>query len=362
MRVPLPLRRLRLPLRLRDLAGVVTVMSRRLYRVALPWVRALGRLRAADMRIMLEVNGDVYYLKLSRRLQRVAAYSAAGVLLSTVMVVSGLVVFGASAQLQAWRAGDAGRRASEVLLAAGSEVLAGRTDTAGGDLHALAEAAARRQGALVLLLAEAVSALSTQNRAFLDRLDDVGLSEARLRAMAERQRPAAPAVFWRTAASRDAQAVVLTEIARSHAFREALSLLPREFPVDQPRLTSPWGMRRHPVSGRMQWHHGVDMTARGTDTVVASAAGTVVEAGREAGYGNVVRIAHGAGITTLYAHLASIHVKKGTQVATHAPIGEMGSTGLSTAKHLHFELLVDGRSIDPRTVIEAAQDVQETQE
>ena len=123
-------------------------------------------------------------------------------------------------------------------------------------------------------------------------------------------------------------------------------------PLDVQSVTSEFSpMRRHPVTGVLRPHLGTDFRAPWGAVVRAAADGTVEFAGVGTCYGNYIRIAHGPGILTLYAHLSSIdpHVKKGTKVKYGEVIGRVGQTGLATGPHLHYELMIDGVQITPRT-------------
>ena len=91
--------------------------------------------------------------------------------------------------------------------------------------------------------------------------------------------------------------------------------------------------------------------------IVAAADGVVTDAGRESGYGNVVRVRHEFGFETVYAHLSKIRVKVGQQVSRGVQLGDMGSTGRSTGSHLHYEVRVNGNPQNPMTYLEAAKDV-----
>ncbi|MCK6545434.1 M23 family metallopeptidase, partial [Myxococcota bacterium] len=113
------------------------------------------------------------------------------------------------------------------------------------------------------------------------------------------------------------------------------------------RISSSYGARIDPISGHEAHHHGLDIAAPEGAPVRAAGAGTVVRAGEESGYGNVVVVDHGAGIETRYAHLAAIHVRPGQRLDAGVELGLVGSTGKSTGPHLHFEVRRDGRSIDP---------------
>ena len=111
-------------------------------------------------------------------------------------------------------------------------------------------------------------------------------------------------------------------------------------------VSSPFGTRGHPVTGGHKLHTGIDFQY-GDGQAYAAARGTVVDVSRDPAYGNLVTIAHGQGITTRYAHLAATLVNSGDAVAAGQVVGAIGSTGLSTGPHLHFELVVEGRFQDP---------------
>jgi murein DD-endopeptidase MepM/ murein hydrolase activator NlpD len=106
----------------------------------------------------------------------------------------------------------------------------------------------------------------------------------------------------------------------------------------QGTVRSQFGMRRDPINGRMRLHQGIDIPAKRGTPIEAAAAGTVVFAGRNKGYGNMVMIEHADGRRTLYAHAQKLFVEAGDTVAAGQPIAAVGSTGHSTGPHLHFEV------------------------
>lgn len=122
--------------------------------------------------------------------------------------------------------------------------------------------------------------------------------------------------------------------------------LPTVLPVSG-QLTSRYGVRWHPIRGGYRAHSGIDLAAPMGSPVYAPAAGIVQSVGWEGGYGLAVTIAHGGGMTTRYGHLSRQAVVAGQAVAAGTPIGFVGSTGLSTGPHLHYEIRKDGVAVDP---------------
>lgn len=112
-------------------------------------------------------------------------------------------------------------------------------------------------------------------------------------------------------------------------------------------ITSGFGPRWHPILGIQRMHSGVDMSGGSGTPIQAGAAGKVILAGYNGGYGNTVVIDHGGGMTTLYAHQSRIDVSYGETVSAGQVVGYVGSTGLSTGPHLHFEVRLGGKAVDP---------------
>ena len=111
--------------------------------------------------------------------------------------------------------------------------------------------------------------------------------------------------------------------------------------------TSGFGPRVHPIFGSVRQHNGIDLDGDTGDRVRAARSGEVILAGQRGGFGNTIVIYHGLGYSTLYGHLSRIEVSVGQQVQSGDRIGAIGSTGWSTGPHLHFELRIDGRAVDP---------------
>jgi murein DD-endopeptidase MepM/ murein hydrolase activator NlpD len=118
------------------------------------------------------------------------------------------------------------------------------------------------------------------------------------------------------------------------------------YPSDGP-TSSPFGWRVHPVLGYRRFHAGLDFAASYGSTIRAADSGTVIFAGWYGGYGKAVIISHGKSITTLYGHSSELYVSEGQTVQRGQPIAAVGSTGLSTGPHLHFEVRRDGTPVNP---------------
>ncbi len=118
------------------------------------------------------------------------------------------------------------------------------------------------------------------------------------------------------------------------------------FPSDA-YISSPFGWRMHPVLGYQRFHSGLDFAGSYGSPIRAADSGTVIFAGWYGGYGNAVIVSHGKGITTLYGHSSQLYVSEGQSVQRGQQIAAVGSTGLSTGPHLHFEVRRDGTPTDP---------------
>lgn len=123
------------------------------------------------------------------------------------------------------------------------------------------------------------------------------------------------------------------------------------FPIMSPRKSSPFGTRVHPKLRYVRHHDGVDLAAPSSSPIRAVADGVVVFADPYAGYGNLIVVKHPNGVTTHYGHCQAIKVKPGNRVTAGQIIGLVGSTGLSTGPHLHFEVRKDGHAYDPEALL-----------
>jgi len=124
--------------------------------------------------------------------------------------------------------------------------------------------------------------------------------------------------------------------------------IPSDKPVKTAEFTSGYGIRSDPFQGRAARHQGIDLAAPSGTPIYATADGVVSDAGwNSGGYGNLIKIDHGRGIETRYGHLSAILVRAGQHVTRGQQIARMGSTGRSTGSHLHYEVRIDARAVNP---------------
>lgn len=136
--------------------------------------------------------------------------------------------------------------------------------------------------------------------------------------------------------------------AQGRSLRKALL----QTPIDGARISSGFGMRKHPILGYSKMHKGVDFAAPTGTPIYAAGNGTIVKIGRNGGYGNYIQIKHANGHATAYAHLSKFAkgLKVGSRVKQGDVIAYVGSTGRSTGPHLHYEVLVNGKQVNPKNI------------
>ena len=146
-------------------------------------------------------------------------------------------------------------------------------------------------------------------------------------------------------------------LQRMDALERTLIAIPSGKPASSGMISSSYGFRRDPFTGAGAMHSGMDFKGPHGQPILAAAGGKVTHAGRKSGYGKTVEVTHGNGLMTRYAHMSQIGVTTGQKVEQGLQLGAMGSTGRSTGTHLHFEVRLNGRAINPRPFLEANTDV-----
>lgn len=156
---------------------------------------------------------------------------------------------------------------------------------------------------------------------------------------------------WRIK-NREQQLRLLDQLASSKRLEDELYLEGR--PITWGWLSSKYGYRSDPFTGKRTWHAGVDLAGREGSDIISVAGGVVTFAGERYGYGNLVELDHGDGLITRYAHCKSVKVDVGDVVQKGQVVAIMGSTGRSTGPHVHFEVIRNGKSENPETYIKRA--------
>ncbi len=131
-----------------------------------------------------------------------------------------------------------------------------------------------------------------------------------------------------------------------------LAVIPSIFPLYESELQkigSGYGMRKHPILRRLKMHKGIDLVAKRGAKIMSAGKGIVISASYNMGYGKCVKIDHGYGYVSVYAHMSKIKVKKGQKVSHGDLIGLVGNTGRSTGPHLHYEVWINGKAVNPES-------------
>jgi murein DD-endopeptidase MepM/ murein hydrolase activator NlpD len=222
-----------------------------------------------------------------------------------------------------------------------------------------------RQNAIQQYFGFSAIAFQEENQNLLERLRETGLTEKAIRAIEQ------ASVGGGLLADEESQQSVqnllppslVQDILKNRELYDVLRALPDQMPLKQFEVSSDFGIRKHPITGAVHFHTGVDLVVYGSkDLVFPAKAGKVITAAMHPQLGNTVVVQHNNGIQTLYAHLQTIDAKLGDAVHLDTVLGTVGNTGAySTGPHLHFEVLVGGFTTNPIKVIRAARNVQQIQ-
>jgi murein DD-endopeptidase MepM/ murein hydrolase activator NlpD len=265
--------------------------------------------------------------------------------------ISGPALFGAPAARDA-RAGNGGPSAGGFTLAGISK--APRPGNVDAVLARLQESLDRVEGRQVNTLASLEESYESKSRRMRAVLADVGLDAAKQTNAAT----GGPFVSYRLSpnAGPFEKQVYRINVARAQSERltSTVGAVPLRKPVEgEIETSSSFGVRIDPFLGRPAMHTGLDFRGDTGEAIRVTAGGTVVSAGWSGGYGRMIEVDHGNGLSTRYGHLSEIEVKVGQTVKAGQTVGRMGSTGRSTGPHLHYETRIDGEAVNPAKFLHA---------
>jgi len=313
-----------------------------------------------DVRLIVDRGGDVRHFYIPSWIQRRVVRSA------YVMVggLLGAVCISALANTYYWIGNTHLRDRNQQLVQTQEEVAKVLVESVGPtaalpaneagaeqDLTGLATKIRQRSDALEDLSRTVTKDLVQLNRVLRVGLKDEGLPPVDTGRELGRGGKPVPAGATATPAATAGPGSLIAAIGDYTRLHGVYASLPAQLPISDFAVSSRFGDRTHPITGNADHHPGLDLVPMAGDRVLAVMAGTVERAGWEGGYGQSVIIRHSAHVQTRYGHLASIALKRGQKVAMGQSIGIAGSTGMSTGKHLHFEVLFDGRPVNPMPVV-----------
>ncbi len=326
-------------------------------------IRQLWTREYQDVKLILEQSGDLKYFNIPGGFQRVVARGSvvAGFALTgtIIFLLTTTLVLGVSrARLE--------RSHEEVYRALLSSTSDGSSDDASlneEQMVTLAQTIRDRDMSIRRFVETSMVTVSEENDTLKAQLETSGLTEKIVKIIQQNSANGGFSLDTDLQSNPLLRGKVAEELSTNRALREVLYALPNRMPVANFNVSSDFGIRTHPLSGKTHFHTGLDlMSATGDDKVFAVKPGVVVMSEFHPQYGNTVMIRHLNGVESLYAHLAQLSVKVGDKVTTETLLGYIGNTGASsTGKHLHLEILVGGYPVNPQKVIRTAQYVQQIQ-
>ncbi|MFM7698096.1 MAG: M23 family metallopeptidase [Limnohabitans sp.] len=314
--------------------------------------------------MILEQKGDLKYFNISASFQR---FVARGILILSAVLLALIVGLAITSLLLSFSRARLEKSHEEVYRALLTSSVDANTSETGSlsedQMIALAQTIRDRDMSIRRFVETSMVAVSEENETLKTQLESSGLTEKIVRIIQQNSANGGYSPQGDIQSNPLLRGKVADELATNRALREVLYALPSQLPVANYSVSSDFGIRKHPLSGRSHFHTGLDlMSLTGDDKVFAVKPGIVVMAEYHPQYGNTVMIRHLNGVESLYAHLAKLSVKVGDKVTTESLLGYIGNTGdSSTGKHLHFEILVGGYPVNPQKVIRTAQYVQQIQ-
>lgn len=342
---------------------MLLALQRPFQRLVDPAVRRFRRVSEyefRDCRLILEQDGTVHYLLVPATLQRRATHVTAAVVGGSLALLLLMAAVSAALSLANARLERSHENIYRALLETYDGSQADGTTLSEAKMLALADSIRQRNSEIRRFVDRSLASVAGENTQLSEALHDSGLTEKAIRVI-QMSTPvggyteALPVGSNLALAQVDALAQV---IASNRSLRDLLDALPSHLPLGSSRVSSGFGLRVHPITGKTQFHTGVDLLPSDDLLIHPALRGKVVLASFGHELGNVVVVRHGGGIETLYGHMASIAVHEGDEVTEKTVLGVVGNTGsLSTGRHLHFEVTVGGYPVNPLKVIQTAQNV-----
>lgn len=320
--------------------------------------------RFKDCRLILEQSGNLKYLYITAGQQRFCFRSLLITLGSFLLVISIAVSYHLYIHLLNADLSHSNsvvnkkkQMALEALAAASDLHPSLVANMSNQELKAHAERMRERDKSIKQLVEFAASDLAQANKTLELALSASGLTKAKIEklkseASLQNGRGGLPNPIDLDSSF---EGQIVEHIREGQALKGVLDMVPSANPIPGSRISSGYGLRQHPITGRLDLHAGIDFVPGHDGRIIATLPGKVTFAGYRSGYGNTVVMKHAGGVETLFAHLDKIHVKTGMSVKKQQAIGIAGNTGLSTGTHLHYEVRVDGQRINPLTPIVMAQ-------
>jgi len=316
-----------------------------------------------DVKLILEQNGDLKYFNIPSGFQRIFAR---GAVITSVGLVATILVLGITSLMLGVSRARLEKSHEEVYRALLSSTVDGSSDETSlseEQMVTLAQTIRDRDMSIRRFVETSMVTVSEENDTLKAQLETSGLTEKIVKIIQQNSANGGFSLDTDLQSNPLLRGKVAEELSTNRALREVLYALPNRMPVTNFSVSSDFGIRKHPLTGKSHFHTGLDlMSETGDDKVFAVKPGVVVMAEFHPQYGNTVVIRHLNGVESLYAHLAQLSVKVGDKVTTESLLGYIGNTGTSsTGKHLHLEILVGGYPVNPQKVIRTAQYVQQIQ-
>ena len=317
-----------------------------------------------NVKLILEQSGDLTYFNIPAGLQK---FCARGLLLTTaglLAMIIFLTVTSLTLGFSRARLEKSHENVYRALMSSSVDAnLPGYSELSEDQMIAMAQTIRDRDMSIRRFVETSMVAVSEENDTLKAQLETSGLTEKIVRIIQQNSANGGYSLDSDIQSNPLLRGKVADELSTNRALREVLYALPSHLPVANYSVSSDFGIRKHPLSGKSHFHTGLDlMSQTGDDKVYAVKPGIVVMAEYHPQYGNTVVIRHLNGVESLYAHMAQLMVKVGDKVTTESLLGYIGNTGeSSTGKHLHFEILVGGYPVNPQKVIRTAQYVQQIQ-